>query len=632
MNNRTDKMMIEAWIDDKLVRVVEGSTILDGAIQAGVHIPTLCHLAGLQPLASCFLCVVKVEGRAGLVPACATKVEPGMRVETAGEEIIAARKTCLELLISDHAGDCIAPCQSICPARLDIPKMLRLVAQASSLRADGEVGATPKRRLLGGVGPKHPQDYLGVAPNVVSCDGHAGVPPAPQLEDAASLAREALVLPAVLGRICPAPCEKGCRRSQPVDAQSPHSRMGLPEITEVQSPREEAPAGRRGIDAQRGQSPCSRTGLPENPLEAGAADDGSVSIRACHRFLGDLPASAVPDNPNIKPSGKKVAIVGSGPAGLAAAMHLRLLGHACTIIEKRESLGGALRYALPPGLLPADVLDKDIASILSMGIDLQLSRCLGQDVMLDDLRRTFDAVVIAAGQLEQAEIEAWGLANGPHGIKVDRHSYQTSLPGVFAGGQSIRTQRLAVRAIADGKAMAASADRYLRGQKVAGPTRPFTCRMGHLNAGEMALLKASASAAPRQEPLLADGGLSTEQVAIEAARCLHCDCRKADDCRLRDACQQHDIDPNRFKSQRRAFEQDSDHPQVIYESGKCIACGLCIQIAGGMGERLGLTFVGRGFNVRVQPPLDAALRQALTASALACVQACPTGALAMKDD
>ncbi len=589
--------MIEAWIDGKSVRVVEGSTILQAANQAGVHIPTLCHLAGQQPPASCFLCVVKVEGRAGLVPACATKVEPGMRVETAGEEIIAARKTCLELLMSDHVGDCIAPCQFICPARLDIPKMLRLVAQASSLRGDGEVGATPKRRLLGGVDTKHPQEYLGVAPSIVSSDGHAGGTPAPQLAAAASLAREALVLPAVLGRICPAPCEKGCRRGQPVDAQSP----------------------------------CGSTGLSENASKASAGDDGAVSIRACHRFLGDLPASA-PNNPTIKPSGKKVAIVGSGPAGLAAAMHLRLLGHACTIIEKRESLGGALRYNLPPGLLPADVLDKDIAPILSMGIDTQFSRCLGQDVMLDDLRRTFDAVVIAAGQLEQAEIEAWGLANGPHGIKVDRHSYQTSLPGVFAGGQSIRTQRLAVRAIADGKAMAASADRYLRGQKVAGPTRPFTCRMGHLNAGEMALLKASASAAPRQEPLLADGGLSTEQVAIEAARCLHCDCRKTDDCRLRDACQQHDIDPNRFKSQRRAFEQDSDHPQVIYESGKCIACGLCIQIAGGMGERLGLTFVGRGFNVRVQPPLDAAMRQALTASALACVQACPTGALAMKDD
>jgi len=567
VNNRTGKMMIEAWIDDKLVRVVEGSTILEAAEQACVAIPTLCHLAAQQPLASCFLCVVKVEGRAGLLPACATKVEAGMRVETASEEIIAARKTCLELLISDHAGDCMSPCQSVCPAHLDIPKMLRLVAQGSdSWKVDRQEDA--------------------------------GVTPAPQLADAASLAREALVLPAVLGRICPAPCEKGCRRGQRVDAQSP----------------------------------CSRTGLPENALEAPAADGGSVSIRACHRFLGDMPASAVPYNPNIKPSGKKVAVVGSGPAGLAAAMHLRLLGHACTIIEKRDSLGGALRYNLPPGLLPADVLDGDIAPIVAMGIHLQLSCRLGQNVTLEDLRRSFDAVVIAAGHLEQAEIEAWGLASGPHGIKVDLHSHQTSLQGVFAGGQSIRTQRLAVRSIADGKAMAASADQFLRGQNVVGPHRPFTCRMGHLKAGEMALFKASTSAAVRQEPANAEAGLSSQQVAIEAGRCLHCDCRKADDCRLRSACQQYAIDPARFKSGRRSFEQNNDHPQIVYESGKCIACGLCIQIAGGMGERLGLTFVGRGFNVRVQPPLDASMRQALTASALACVKACPTGALAMKDD
>ena len=73
-----------------------------------------------------------------------------------------------------------------------------------------------------------------------------------------------------------------------------------------------------------------------------------------------------------------------------------------------------------------------------------------------------------------------------------------------------------------------------------------------------------------------------------------------------------------------------DHPQVVYESGKCIACGLCIQIAAREGEKIGLTFIGRGFDVRVGVPFDKPLAEALTRSALACAAACPTGAISVK--
>jgi NADH dehydrogenase/NADH:ubiquinone oxidoreductase subunit G len=68
---------------------------------------------------------------------------------------------------------------------------------------------------------------------------------------------------------------------------------------------------------------------------------------------------------------------------------------------------------------------------------------------------------------------------------------------------------------------------------------------------------------------------------------------------------------------------------VIYESGKCIDCGLCIQIAAVAGEKLGLAFVGRGFNVRVAVPFDYSMAQALEHAAAKCVEACPTGALAL---
>ena len=79
------------------------------------------------------------------------------------------------------------------------------------------------------------------------------------------------------------------------------------------------------------------------------------------------------------------------------------------------------------------------------------------------------------------------------------------------------------------------------------------------------------------------------------------------------------------------FVQQLQHPDVIYEPGKCIDCGLCIQIASQAGEKLGLTFVGRGFDVLVAVPFDRSITEGLKHTAKKCVEACPTGALAFKD-
>jgi NADH dehydrogenase/NADH:ubiquinone oxidoreductase subunit G len=93
----------------------------------------------------------------------------------------------------------------------------------------------------------------------------------------------------------------------------------------------------------------------------------------------------------------------------------------------------------------------------------------------------------------------------------------------------------------------------------------------------------------------------------------------------------HDARQSRYKAERRRFVQQTQHPDVIYEPGKCIDCGICIQIASQAGEKLGLTFVGRGFDVRVAVPFNESLAEGLKVAAAQCVQACPTGALAFKD-
>jgi predicted molibdopterin-dependent oxidoreductase YjgC len=118
----------------------------------------------------------------------------------------------------------------------------------------------------------------------------------------------------------------------------------------------------------------------------------------------------------------------------------------------------------------------------------------------------------------------------------------------------------------------------------------------------------------------------------EASRCGHCDCSKLHDCRLRQVALRYDANANKFKGARRDFHRQNTHPLVVYESGKCILCGLCVAIASRAAEPLGLTFIGRGFHVDIGVPLNENLSASLERVARECAAACPTGALAMRHD
>ena len=105
-----------------------GSTILEAAQQNGVEIPTLCHDPRLKPSAACRLCLVEVEGARGPMPACAAPLTEGMVVRTVTDELFESRRMALELLLSDHYGDCIAPCKLACPAGIDVQGYIGLIA------------------------------------------------------------------------------------------------------------------------------------------------------------------------------------------------------------------------------------------------------------------------------------------------------------------------------------------------------------------------------------------------------------------------------------------------------------------------------------------------------------------------
>jgi len=520
--------MPKLTIDGREVEVEAGATILDAAKKLGIEIPTMCYLHGCEATTSCMVCVVKVAGMKGLVPACGTVVRDGMRVENDCEEVRDARRAALELLLSDHVGDCMGPCQVACPAHMNIPLMIRQIA-------------------------------------------------AGRLKEAIATVKRDIALPAVLGRICPAPCEKVCRRAQHDEA-----------VAICLLKRYVA-----GMDLQ--------------------SQECFVPVCAAER-------------------GKRVAVIGAGPAGLAAAYYLRRDGYACTVFDDHGEPGGMLRYGVAEAELPREVLSAEIATIAKLGVEFRLGTRVGVGVSMDVIRAQFEAVFIGTGEWKQGDAESMGVAASSDGIEVDRRAYATSVPGVFAGGDAVRKRRLTVRAVADGKEAALSIAQYLSGEPVTGPAKAFNSRMGKLAEGEMETFLQSASPASRRRPSGPTGGFVEAEARTESSRCLHCDCRKPAACLLRRYAQAYDARQARYKAERRTFAQQTQHPDVIYEPGKCIDCGICIQIASASKEKLGLTFIGRGFDVRVAVPFNASLAEGLQVAAAKCVEACPTGALAFRDD
>jgi len=579
--------MPKLFIDNREVHTADGSTILEAAAELGIRIPTLCFVHKDAPSASCMVCAVRVNGASRLVPACATKVENGMRVESETPEIREARKAAIELLLSDHLGDCIGPCETACPAHINIPLMLRQIRAGNYRQAIATV-------------------------------------------------RRQIPLPATLGRVCHAPCEKACRRGF-IKSGTDVSPVNMPE----------SQAGR----------------LCHTKQDTGAADK-PVSIRLLERFAADVDLASeqsfVPDC--SPPSRKKVAIIGSGPAGLAAAYSLTMHGHACTIFDKHDRAGGSLR-SVPDDTLPAGVLDAEIRLIEKMGVDFRLGCCAGSREIGDrhhfcshdrhshsdeclthgslqkwlpvpNFLAEYDAVLLATGCSNLHNVfDDWGIRTTAHGIEADRQTHATCKLGVFAAGSMMTGDTMpAIRAIASGNAAAVSIAQYLAGEPLTGAPKPFSVHIGKPLDTEAAEFLAHANPAPRTEPAESTAGFSAEEAAAEAAKCLHCDCRARDDCRLREHAATLGAHSNRWKSERKTIEFDCTHPDVVYEPGKCIACGACIRIAAESREELGLSFIARGFKVKVAVPFGGSLADGLRKAARKCAQACPTGALALKEN
>jgi ferredoxin len=511
-------------IDGRVVEVQPGESVLAAARKLAIDIPTLCYLEKCGPLNSCQVCLVKLNGK--LVPSCGTKVAPGMVVESETEEVHEARRTALELLFSDHVGDCLSPCHRLCPLQLNIPVMLRHI----------EAG---------------------------------------RMQDAAVQVRQTLPLAGVLGRLCHHPCEQGCRR-----------------------------------------------GNWDSPA---AIKDLERHVTDWEFGFGVLPMMKTAPLINLPASEKRVVIIGAGPTGLAAAHHLARQGHQVTVVDRRSAAGGTLCDESEEHL-PAAVLTNELAVLARLGIEFKSGVELGRDVTIAGLARGFDGILLAIGELTNAEGGALGLPMNGDTVKADPNTCRLPWENVFAAGSMVRPQKQLIRAMAEGRAAAECVDRFLKGQPARRPEKPFSSVLGRMEPGELKQFLRTASSTQRMSCDRC-AGVSRLAATSEAARCLHCDCHSSGNCVLQHYAQVYGANANRFRSERREFEQQLQPGGIIFEPGKCILCGICVKLAEQAAEPLGLTFVGRGFDVRVSAPFSQAIEAGLQKVATECVAHCPTGAL-----
>lgn len=672
--------MLNLTINGKNITVEEGTTILQAAKDNGIYIPTLCYDDAVKVYGACGLCVVEAEGIPKLLRSCSAKCSEGMVVNTESKRVVQSRKIAMELLMSAHDGDCVAPCQLNCPARTDCQGYVALIANG-------------------------------------------------EYEAALKLIKNKVSLPASIGRVCPHPCETACRRGKV---------------------------------------------------------DEAINIAQLKAFAADMDLNSDSYLPEKNaPTGKKIAIIGGGPAGLTAAYRLAISGHEVTVYDMMEKMGGMLRYGIPQYRLPKEVLDKEIAIIEKLGVKMINGVKLGKDFTVASLKAQNDAVIVAVGawksssmrtpgeeldgiyggidflravalkqeinigdkvvicgggntamdacrtavrlgakevycvyrrtrnempaeDIEITEAEEEGVQfkfltnpisfNGEDGkvksvtlqlmelgepdasgrrrpvaiegkteeldvdsvivaigqklvnedvnelkltdrgnIEADIDTFKTNIEGVFAIGDATnRGASIAIEAIGEANRCALSIDAYLNGEDI-------ETRVPCISRRDEELIDfQSKEKCPARKPKVLSAaerknnfdevclGYTEEDAKAEASRCLECGCKEYYKCKLLSVAQRYDIHPERFKGEMPQKYTADSNEFIERNSAKCILCGLCVRSCKEVMNISAIGLLGRGFKTEVAPAFNLPLDQTKCTNCGLCVELCPTGALTEK--
>ena len=404
--------MIQLTIDGRTVRAREGQSVLHAALEAGIYIPHLCDHPDLEAKGGCRLCSVTVNGGAVPVPACMTAAEEGMTVDSRSPAAEEVRRTSMELILASHPSDCTG-----CPkySRCELQSLYQYMGvNGQDWRQKSRPVPTDEsnplishlftRCIRCGRCIRVCQDKRGVKVLDYIRDSsgvHAGVPGGKSLAEAGCRFCGACIEVCPTGSIMDAaglmdrypaygdnvvPCRAECPAHIDIPAY-------------IRAVREGRPGDAHAIIREKVPFPLVLGHVCNHLCEA-ACKRGNVnsplSIRSLKRYAVEHDALQAWKGKGLrKPrTGKRVAVIGSGPCGLTAAYYLNKLGHDVTVLEKRPQLGGPMTSGIPAYRLPLEGVMAEIQYILDSGVKAETGR---EVTSAAALRREYDAVLVAVG-------------------------------------------------------------------------------------------------------------------------------------------------------------------------------------------------------------------------------------------
>ncbi|MCQ2484205.1 MAG: FAD-dependent oxidoreductase [Clostridia bacterium] len=669
---------IKVTINGKEIVAEKGKTILQIAEANGIEIPTLCYVEKIKPYGACGLCVVEAEGIPKLLRACSAVAGDGMVINTNTPRVKQSRKIALELLMSDHTGDCKGPCSLNCPAGTDCQGYVKLIAQG-------------------------------------------------KYKEAVALVKDRVPLPASIGRVCPHPCETACRRKmveEPIsiaflksfaaDIDLKSGDKFMPEKADCTGKSVGiiggGPAGLTAAyflavkghkvtvyDAMPKMGGMLRYGIPQYRLPKEVLDMEIASIEELgvemidnvkigrdisfddikNKYDATLVAIGAWKSSSMGVTGeeldgvlggidflrgvalhtpadigKKVAVIGGGNTAMDACRSaVRLGAEEVYVIYRRtraempaekveideaEEEGVTFKFLCNPveiigenGRVKAVKLQKMELGEPDAGGRRKPVPVEGAFEVLD-----LDTVIMAIGQkISINGFEALELTNRGN-ISADTLTFRTSVDGVFAVGDATnRGASIAIEAIGEAQKAVNVIDSYLNGE-IVGYKKPFVSEKV-VTAEDLAdRQKISRAKMPQRSPEdrkhdfnEINLGFSEETARAEAKRCLECGCHDYHDCKLIRYANQYDVCPSRFAGEKHNCPKEQKLISIERDQNKCVLCNLCVRIC---DEEVGkgvLGLVGRGFSTVIKPEfMDSAVAD-FCKGCQKCVESCPTGAL-----